>query len=81
MKVIPVPVDSVEETLVNGVPFLDKLEPKFSSLELSKSWGEIFWNHIDFWKRNRSPSYRLGNLYSITDGETSQKEAAVKVEF
>ena len=86
VKVIPVPVNSVEETLVNGVPFLDKLEEKFSSLEPSKSWGEVFWSHINFWKRNRSPSYRLyremekdGNLYSITVGETSEKEAAVKV--
>ena len=87
VKVIPVPVDGVEETLVNGVPFLDKLEEKFSSLEPSKSWGEVFRNHINFWKGNRSPSYRLyremeedGNIYSITVGETSEKEAAVKVE-
>ena len=87
VKVIPVKVDGVEETLVNGVPFIDKLESKFSSLEPSKSWGEVFGNHISFWKDNRSPSYRLyqemeknGNLYSITVGETSEKEAAAKVE-
>ena len=37
VKVIPVKVDGVEETIVNGVPFFDKLESKFSSLEPSKS--------------------------------------------
>ena len=37
VKVIPVPVNGVKETLVNGVPFLDKLEEKFSN-----SLGEKF---------------------------------------
>ena len=66
-------VGAEEETLVEGLPFLDLVKIKLSSTE--DSWSEEFKNMFKLLSVSRSPSLvdlkdldELGSIFSITIG-------------
>ena len=72
-------VGAEEETLVEGLPFLDSVKMKLSSTE--DSWGEEFKNVFKLLSVSRSPSLvdleeldELGSIFSITIGRTDVDE-------
>ena len=72
-------VGAEEETLVEGLPFLDLVKIKLSSTE--DSWSEEFKNMFKLLSVSRSPSLvdleeldELGSIFSITIGKTDVDE-------
>ena len=72
-------VGAEEETLVEGLPFLDSVKIKLCSTE--DSWGEEFKNMFKLLSAVRSPSLadledldEVGSIFSITIGKTTVDE-------